>query len=132
MSFKQVCDLIKKNGMEDSKLIEAADKLLGLALVCSPLVLGPAAVAVLPTLAEKNEIVKLAKYAFEKLTKKKDEDYLGRQERMQMAYGLLVFTAFFETLDLQIPKTLRDRIGLIDSKKAFLPKDTTRKTTASR
>lgn len=124
LTFKQVCDLIKKDGKQDSKLIDAVEKLLGLALVCSPVVLGPAAVtALLPLLTTKNEIVKLGKEAFETLTRKKDDDYLGRQERMQMAYGLLVFTAFFDALDSQIPKVLRERIGLLDSEKAFIAKE---------
>ena len=61
LSFKDVCATIKKQGKDDPKLIEAVDKLLGLALICSPVVLGPAAVALLPTLAVKNEIIKIGK-----------------------------------------------------------------------
>ena len=64
-TFKQVCDLIKKDGKQDPKLIDAVDKLLGLALVCSPVVLGPTAVvALLPLITTKNEIVKLGKRGF--------------------------------------------------------------------
>lgn len=109
-------------GKDDPKLIDAVDQLLGLALICSPAVLGPAAVALLPTLAVKNEVIKIGKSVFEKLTQRKDEDYLARQETMQLAYGLLVFTSFFDALDAKLPKTLRDDIGLLEPDKAFLVK----------
>jgi hypothetical protein len=128
LTFKQVCELVKKDGKEDPKLIEAVDLLLGLALVCSPLAIGPLAAALLPTLAVKNELVKLGKSVFDKLTKKRDDEYVARQERMQMAYGLLVFTAFFDALDTQIPKTLRVRFALLKEGKAFSAKDAARRS----
>ena len=124
LTFKQICELVKKDGKEDPKLIESVDKLLGFALICSPVFLGPDAVALLPTLAVKNELVKIGKGVFDKLTKKKDADYVARQERMQMAYSLLVFTAFFDALDRQIPKGLRDKFALLEGEKVFLAKAT--------
>lgn len=129
LTFKQVCELVKKDSKQEPKLIDAVDKLLGLALVCSPVVLGPAAVALLPTIAAKNEIVKLGKGVFEKLSKKKDDEYVARQERMQMAYGLLVFTAFFDALDSMMPSPLREKIGLLEPEKAFIAKDAVGKST---
>jgi hypothetical protein len=128
LTFKSVCATIKKQGKDDPKLIEAVDSLLGLALICSPVVLGPTAVALLPTLATKNELVKIGKSVFEKLTQKKDEDYLLRYETMCTAYGLLVFTSFFDALDARLPDALRNEIGLLDSEKAFLAKDGVKKS----
>jgi hypothetical protein len=78
LSFKQVCEFVKKDGKKDPKLIEAVDNLLGIVLICSPVVVGPAAVALLPTLAVKNELVKIGKFVFDKLSKK-DDDYVARQ-----------------------------------------------------
>jgi hypothetical protein len=124
LTFKGVCSTIKKQGKDDPKLIEAVDNLLGIALVCSPIVLGPSAATVaLPLLGAKNELVKIGKSVFEKLTKRKDEDYLIRYDTMLTAYGLLVFTSFFDALDTRIGKTLRREIKLLDSEKAFLAKD---------
>jgi ATPase family associated with various cellular activities (AAA) len=120
LTFKQVCDLVQKDAKEEPKLLEAVDKLLGLALICSPLALGPAAVVLLPTLAVKNEVVKIGKSVFDWVAKKKDDDYLARQHHMQVAYGLLCFTAFFDALDQQMPKALRKRIGLLEGGKAFI------------
>src|ERR1043166_7901719 len=124
LTLKQVCELIKKDDKQDPKLIDAVDKFLGLALVCSPGVLGsPAVASLLPLLTTKNEIVKLGKVAFEMLTKKQDDDYMGRHQRMQVAYGLIVFTAFFDVLDAQMPVSFRKRIGMLDSEKLFLAKE---------
>jgi len=117
ITFKDVCDLLKK---DEPKLIEAVDKLLGFALICSPAVIGQDAAALLPTLAVKNELIKIGKGVFDKFSKKKDTDYLAKQQRMQVAYSLLIFTAFFEALDKKIPKELRDKIGLLSSDKIYL------------
>lgn len=116
LTFKDVCDLLKK---DEPKLIEAVDKLLGFALICSPAVIGQDAAALLPTLAVKNELIKIGKGVFDKFSKKKDTDYLAKQQRMQVAYSLLIFTAFFEALDKKIPKELRDKIGLLGSDKIY-------------
>lgn len=121
LTFKQVCEFIKE---DDPKLIESIDKLLGLALICAPLVAGSAAVAVVPPMiAVKNEIVKISKGVFESVAGKKDDDYLARHHRMEIAYGLICFTAFFEALDQQIPKELREKINLMNGEKISLAKD---------
>ena len=128
LKFKDICAVLKKEGKQDPKLIAAVDQLLGLALICSPAVFSPDVVSLLPTLAVKNEIIKIGKAVFEKLTKRQDTEYLGRQETMQMAYGLLIFTAFFDALDLRLPKSLRDEIALMKPERAFLAEDGVRKT----
>lgn len=120
LSFKQVCDLIKKGQKDNHDLIDAVDKLWGLTLVCSPLLMGPAAVVILPTITVKNEIVRLGKTVFEAISKKKDDDYMARQQRMQLAYALICFTAFFEAVDGQIPEGLRRRIGFRKEEKIAL------------
>jgi len=122
LTFKSVCSTIKKQGKDDPKLLEAVDSLLGLAFICSPVVLGPAAAALLPTLAVKNELVKIGRSIFGKFTKKNDEDYGLRDETMRTAYGLLVFTSFFDALDARIPDAFRNEIGLLNSEKTFLEK----------
>lgn len=130
LTFKSICTAIKSQGKDDPKLIDAVDNLLGMALICSPIVLGPGAAAILPILGVKNELVKIGKNVFEKLTKKKDEDYLVRHETMRIAYGLLVFTSFFEALDAKLPKALREQIALLDPEKAFLAKEAAEKIQA--
>jgi len=74
-------------------------------------------------IAVKNEIVKISKGVFESVAGKKDDDYLARHHRMEIAYGLICFTAFFEALDQQIPKELREKINLMNGEKISLAKD---------
>ncbi len=132
LTFKEVCSFIKKDGEKDPKLIEAVDNLLGFAMICSPIFFGPSTCAFLPSLGVKNELIKIGKGIFEKLTKDKDDDYVSRQKRMQIAYGLLCFTSFFDALDNKIPKKLRKKIKLLPEDKFFIancaseaPKDST-------
>jgi hypothetical protein len=132
LTFKSICETIKRQGNDDPKLIKGVDNLLGLALICSPVVLGPAAAALLPTLAVKNELIRIGKNVFDKLTKKKDEDYALRHETMCTAYGLLVFTSFFDALDSRLPEALRKEIALLDTEKAFLAKDAIGKTASKK
>lgn len=129
LTFKDICSALKAEGKDDLQLIAAVDHLIGLAMVCSPVILGPYAAAMIPMLAVKNEVVKTGKVIVEKLQSRKDDDYVKRQETMQIAYGLLVFTAFFDALDSCIPKALRREIALLDPEKVFLAKDSVRKIT---
>ena len=124
-TFKQVRELIKK---DEPALLGAVDKLLGMALICSPLALGPAVAAFLPTLAAKNELVKIGRELFDKFSKKKDADYLAKQQRMQAAYALLVFTAFFDALDQALPEPLRNKLTLFSSEQDYLVKTALAKT----
>ena len=78
LTFNDVCKTIKKQGKGDPTLIKAVDNLLGLALICSPVALGPAAAAAIPTLAVKNELIKIGKSVFDRFTEKKAKDYLSR------------------------------------------------------
>jgi tetratricopeptide (TPR) repeat protein len=120
LSFEDVCAQMKEGGKHDPKLIEAIDHLFGFAIVCSPILIGPAGAALLPILAVKNELVKVGKAVFEKVAGNSDDNYLAHEDRMQMAYGLICFTAFFAALDEQIPKPLRQQIGLMAKEKRFL------------
>jgi len=125
LTFKHVCDFIKK---DESTLIDAADKLLGLTIIFTPVVLGPAALPLLSLLTTKNELIKLGKSMFESITKKKEADYVALQKRMQVAYGLITYTAFFDALDKQLPADFRKRIGLLKEEKIFLAKAVCKQT----
>ena len=129
LTFKDVCDFVKKDGKPDAKLIDAVDSLLGLTMICAPVVLGPEASVLLPLLSVKNELTKIGKYVFDKFSKKTDDNYVAKLERMEAAYNLLCFTAFFEALDRGIPKALRDRIGLLKADRFYISKDAVKRTT---
>lgn len=109
ITFSEVCKYIKN---DDDSLIEATGDIVGAAIICSPLVLGPAALPLFGLLGVKNQMVTLGKKLFQKLTSKHGKDYLARMERMERAYGLICYTAFFDTLDKLLPDDLRNRINL--------------------
>jgi energy-coupling factor transporter ATP-binding protein EcfA2 len=123
LTFKEVCKFLKE---EDGSLIDAVDKLLGAAIVLSPVILGPAALPILGLLGAKGELTKLGKSLFEKVIAKKEADYLSRMERMRMAYGLICFTAFFEALDRLLPDNLRKKISLQPAEKNRIVEHATR------
>ena len=109
ITFNEVCEFIKSN---DGRLIDATGKLLGAALVCSPIVFGPAALPALGLLGVKNELTSLGKKLLSSITSRRDPDYLARMRRMEIAYGLICYTAFFDTLDSLLPDDLRKEINL--------------------
>ncbi|MBD2683032.1 MULTISPECIES: NACHT domain-containing NTPase [Nostoc] len=117
LTFKEVCKFLKK---DDSKIVEAADKLLGAAILFSPIAFGSQAVSALRLLGAKNELTKLGKELIEKVTSKKESDYLARMERMHVAYGLICITAFFEALEHLLPDDLRNKIALLPQEKISL------------
>ena len=123
LTFREVSKFLKK---DDGNLIDAVDKLLGAVIVCSPVIFGPQALPALGALSVKGELTKLARSLLDGATAKKENDYLARMERMQMAYGLICFTAFFEALDRLLPDDLRKAIDLQPAEKKRLVARTTR------
>jgi len=120
LTFKQVCAFIEK---DQPKLVDTVDKLLGLTFVCAPAVFGPAGLVFLPLLGVKNQLIELGKSVFDLFSRKKDADYLARQKRMEVAYVLICYTAFFDALDVQLPENLRRQIALTHSEKLGLSED---------
>jgi NACHT conflict system protein len=99
LTFDDVCQFIKE---DQPDLIDQADTLLGFLLIISPLVFLPSTALVTPALGllgVKNELTKLGKYVYSKLTGKKHGNNLTKARRMEIAYGLICFTAFFEEAD---------------------------------
>ena len=129
LTFTDVCKFIKD---DDSSLIGAADKILGAIIVCSPVVLGPEALPALGLLSAKNELTSLGKTLLSKITSKKESDYLARVRRMEAAYGLISYTAFFEALDRILPDDLRKEIDLPPPKKEDIAKRATQRTARGR
>ena len=123
LSFGDVCKLLKKEFDGDPALIGAVESLLGMATVCSFPCLDPVTIsAVLPVFTVGNEVTKLGRKVFAKLTGKKDSDYLQRYDRMQLAYTLIVFTAFFGVVDEEVPKSLRDKLRITPEEKKGVTK----------
>ena len=100
LTFKDVCKFVKE---DDPKLIEKVDIMLAAVMIFSSAGLSLfTALPVMPILAlltTKNELVKIGKYLYEQVTKKSDANSLDKFRRMEAAYVLICYTAFFEALE---------------------------------
>ena len=95
------------------------------AIVCSPLVFGPQALPALGALGAKGELTRISKAIFNRVTSKQESDYIARLKRMEIAYGLICFTAFYEALDEKLPDELRQEIALQAGEKANIARQAT-------
>ena len=119
ISLREVRKLINDKSIGESAL-EAVDDLLGAVIVLSPLVAGPAALALLALIEPKNELVKITKNAIKAITRSQASDYLDQGTRLAAANCLLTFTAYFDALDQLLP-ALHQEIGLTEEdKKSFV------------
>jgi hypothetical protein len=105
LTFREVRHFIEKHQPQPA-LIDAADKLLGVLLVCSPIFLGPVGTPLLGLLAVKNELTGLGKGLFKALTTEDDNDFLLHQ------HGL----------DRLLPEYLRKRLQLYPDEKQIILK----------
>ncbi len=100
LTLSEACELAKK---DDPTLIKSADTLLGAALILVPLtVLGPGSPSLLPALGilgVKNELTKIGRRLFSKIAGKQEKDALSQQKRMEAAYVIVCYSAFFEAVD---------------------------------
>jgi hypothetical protein len=115
MSLRDVRKLIKDENMAESAL-DVVDDLLGAVIVLSPMVIGPAALALLPLLEVKDQFVRLGKDAIKAITKSQASDYLDKAKRLAAANCLLTFTAYFDALNQLLPG-LMNELGLTDELK---------------
>ena len=94
--------LLKDGYAKEPKLLRAVDHLLGAAIVLTPAAFGPAGAPALALLGTKNELVRICKELYDKLTAKTpdaESEVLSRQHRMALAYCIVTYAAFFDGLD---------------------------------
>ncbi|MCK2243109.1 MULTISPECIES: NACHT domain-containing NTPase [unclassified Crossiella] len=119
ITFQQVQKLVKQGRVQDSKLVDAVDKLAGVILLLSGVTIAKEALSLL---GAKNEITKLGQAAAKKLLNRDAGDFLDRSRRMTAAHCLLTYTAFFTALDRHAPD-LMAVIALTDAEKLNLLPD---------
>lgn len=106
INLKSICDYLNKDG--DEKTLQLTSTILGIAIISTPIILGPTAFFALSLLTAKNELISTGKILIKKFTSKKHEtDSLERLTKLEMAYGLIFYTAFFDTIDKLMPKDIR-------------------------
>ena len=128
-SLKDIREYIKHNG--EPEIIEAVDKFLGLAIIFVPTLidpsfgLGAASIsAISDVLGIKNELAGVGKRILGEIIKKQDNG-ANKYRQMGVAYCLIAYSAFFEAIELVLPKIakaskLNDKDKLYISEKALL------------
>lgn len=76
--------------------------------------------AFIRTLAEKEKLINLGSTVLKWILDQVPDDYSGRIEQMEEAYGIIYFTAFFDELDARLPKNIRKNIQLSLNEKQHL------------
>ena len=116
VTFDSICKTLKGKPemgeyFDDIKLlIEVAGILFG-----NPE--GSAITAFLAALAEKSKLLDLGKRVIEKALNRKTSNYTERVKKMREIYGLVYYTAFFDTLDDKLPDEIRNCISLMNTEK---------------
>jgi hypothetical protein len=107
MSLRDVRKLIKDENMAESAL-DVVNDLLGAAIVLSPMLFGPVALALLPMIEVKDELVRLGKDAIKAIAKSQASDYLDKAKRLAAANCLLTFTVYFDALNHLLPGLMKE------------------------
>lgn len=111
LTFKVLCKHLKKK----PSLSENVDVLSTL-FDAAALLLGDTATGnvagFIHTVAEKDKLIDLGRIVLQKILDQQPEDYMTRVIQMKEAYGLIYFTAFFDTLDHDLPDNIRKIINL--------------------
>lgn len=110
-TFKDLCRSLEKN----PSLSENADAVKTLMGSVSA-ILGNAGsgniIGFIRAISEKDKLIDLGKLVLQKILNKKSSDYVTRIDQMKEAYGLICFTAFFDSLDHLLPDDIRKSINL--------------------
>jgi len=87
----------------DTVILDAFSKLADVALIFTPVALGPAFLPLLSMLTVKDRIFNLGRAIVKFVTKQSEPSYVDRAEQIKIAYGLICFTAYFEALSERLP-----------------------------
>ena len=111
LTFNGLCKQLKKK----PSLSENVD-VLNTLFDAAALLLGDTATGnvagFIHTVAEKDKLINLGRIVLQKILDQQPEDYMTRVVQMKEAYGLIYFTAFFDTLDHDLPDNIRKIINL--------------------
>ena len=81
--------------------------------------------AIITVISEKGKLFDAATRLIEKIHERKDGGYVGYIDRMSEAYAVICFSAYFDTLNKNLPQEIRKSIALTEKEKAlFFSKNT--------
>lgn len=119
LSFQSLCKKLRNSSFFGT----SADDLNTLMGAIASLLGDPAAGGVsafVKALAEKEKLISLGKTVLDRICAQKPVEYSGRVDQMKAVYGMICYTAFFDTLDQQLPDSIRCSIQISPEEKKAL------------
>lgn len=115
-TFNDLCAMLESDSSEKNSSLsenaEAIKTLIGSAAV----LLGDTATGnvagFIRAVSEKEKLIDLGRIVLQKILDKKPVNYVTKFDQMKEAYGLIYFTAFFDSLDHELPDDIRSSINL--------------------
>ena len=123
LTFESVCKQLKKENVYKD-IVEKLDAISGATI----LLLGVKGIGnqvnlFLDALTVKDELINIGKSVIERIIENKTNVYDKRINLMKWAYSIIYYTAFFDVLDEQLPKEIREGIALtLNEKKDIFEK----------
>lgn len=111
LTFQSLCSRFE-NGCDMEDRAEDLNTLIGAASSLLGETFSEGFGGFIGALSEKNQLINLCGGVLQALLSRKPKDYSDRIDKMQEAYSVLCFTAFFDELDKKLPDGVRKSIQL--------------------
>lgn len=111
VSFNTICEQFKKK-YKGEDILTDLKLLLEVAATFFGNPVGSAVAALISALADKKVVFDAGKNILGKIKGIKTPNYIDKVEKMRIAYGMIFYTAFFDTLDNELPECIRQKLQL--------------------
>ncbi len=108
--FTDIEKYLKSDKDIGKDILEAFERLFEVAVLFCPVVHGISIVPLLEILEVKNKVFDLGHKVYDYVTEKNQSDYIARAEQIKVAYALICYTAYFDTLEVYLPKEFIKKI----------------------
>ena len=119
--FKDIEKYLRKDSSVGKDILNAFEQLSSAALIFSPIVFDVSIIPLLELLDVKNKLFEVGHKIYDYIAQKIETNYIDRIEQIQAAYALICYTAYFDTLQNDLPKNVRKKLKLtLEEKKLML------------
>ena len=122
LTFKDLCTRLEKNPSLKENT-DAVKTLIGSAAALLGNVGSGNLAGFIRAISEKDKLIDLGKLILQKILDKKPSNYVTKIDQMKETYGLICFTAFFDSLDHVLPDDIRKSINLSPKEKETIFRD---------
>ncbi len=116
-SFKDIEKYLKKDSKIGKDVLTAFDSITDAAILFSPIVFGSQFLPLLELLEMKNKLFELGHKVYDAIAQRIETDYIDRTEQVKASYALICYTAYFDALENNLPKSIVKKLKLKLEKK---------------